>query len=98
MHPKMLDAIIAVLKHDVAEFYTKCPAIEVRNPHLELVTALSKRGFPSAELMDRIEFEAALLAVELEAQGRTAIRSTVHTTNKAITAVGVGKGKEKEHQ
>ena len=95
MHPKMLDAIIAVLKHDVAEFYTKCPAIEVRNPHLELVTALSKRGFPPVpELMERIEFEAALLAVELEAQGRTAIRSTVHTTNKAITAVGVGKGKE----
>ena len=76
MHPKMLDAIIAVLKHDVAEFYTKCPAIEVRNPHLELVTALSKRGFPPVpELMERIEFEAALLAVELEAQGRTAIRS-----------------------
>jgi hypothetical protein len=83
MHPKMIDAIIAVLKHDVAGFYTKCPAIEVRNPHLELVTALSKRGFPPVpELMDRIEFEAALLAMELEGQGRTAIRSTVHTTNK----------------
>ena len=54
MHPKMIDAIIAVLKHDVAGFYTKCPAIEVRNPHLELVIALSKRGFPSVpELMDR---------------------------------------------
>jgi hypothetical protein len=54
MHPKVLDAIVSVLKHDVAEFYTKCPAIEVRNPHLELVIALSKRGFPSVpELMDR---------------------------------------------
>jgi len=30
------------------------------------------------ELMDRIEFEAALLALELEAKGRTAVRSTVH--------------------
>jgi len=83
MHSKILDAIVSVLKQDVAEFHTKRPAIELRNPHLELVTALNKRGFPPMpELMDRIEFEAALLALELEAKGRTAVRSTVHTTNK----------------
>ena len=83
MHPKIIDTIVAVVKQDVADFYTKRPAIELRNPHVELVNALSKRGFPPVpELMDRIEFEAALLAIELEGQGRTAIRSNVHTTKK----------------
>ena len=76
MHPKMIDVIVSVLKQDVANFYMKRPAIELRNPYLELLTALSKRDIsPVPELLDQIEIEADLLAAELEAQGCTAVRS-----------------------
>ena len=84
MHPQIIDAIVSLLKQDVADFYTKRPAIELRNPHLELFTALSKRGIPPVlELLDRIEIEADLLAAELEAQGRNAIRPHSSQLKKA---------------
>src|SRR5262249_51539250 len=84
MHPQIIDAIVSLLKRDVADFYTKRPAIELRNPHLELFTALSKRGIPPVlELLDRIETEADLLADELEAQGRNAVRHHSSHHNKA---------------
>jgi len=84
MHPQIIDAIVSLLKQDVADFYMKRPAIELRNPHLELFTALSKRGIsPVLELLDRIEIEADLLADELEAQGRNAVRHHSSHHNKA---------------
>src|SRR5262245_18746306 len=84
MHPQIIDAIVSLLKQDVTNFYTKRPAIELRNPHLELFTALSKRGIPPVlVLLDRIEIEADPLADELEAQGRNVVRHHSSHHNKA---------------
>ena len=55
IHPRIFDAIISLLKQDVAEFYSKRPAIELRNPHLELrdyescASAAGERRFQRAQ-------------------------------------------------